>query len=244
VQPVPHLQCDRRSFASPTPVRIVALKRPRQTMPAAVRRAILERGLMEAYRARPPYQRNDYLAWIKRAVREPTKEKRLAQMLDELASGDRYMGMAYAARPAAEWHCGRCGRAFRVRNARHSCVSQTPAALFREHPRALAVVRAVERALTKVGPVEVEATKTQVAFRAERRFAYVWVPQMVLGRGSPDESVLTFDLPRRIGSPRVKEVVEVRPGLWTHHVPVASAREVDAEARAWLSEAYETRGLG
>jgi uncharacterized protein YdeI (YjbR/CyaY-like superfamily) len=50
---------------------------------------------MEAYRNRPPYQRNDYLGWIARAKLEQTRQKRLAQMLRELAGGDRYMNMIY-----------------------------------------------------------------------------------------------------------------------------------------------------
>lgn len=71
------------------------LKRPLNPMPEFVERALLERELVEAYRLRPPYQRNDYLGWINRAKREPTKRRRLAQMLDELEQGDRYMKMAW-----------------------------------------------------------------------------------------------------------------------------------------------------
>ncbi|MDR0248309.1 MAG: YdeI/OmpD-associated family protein [Oscillospiraceae bacterium] len=55
-------------------------------------------GLRERYRARPPYQRNDYIGWITRGKREETRRKRLNQMLDELRSGDAYMGMEYNAR--------------------------------------------------------------------------------------------------------------------------------------------------
>jgi uncharacterized protein YdeI (YjbR/CyaY-like superfamily) len=50
---------------------------------------------MEAYRLRPAYQQNDYLGWITRAKLEPTRKRRLAQMLGELSRGDRYMKMAY-----------------------------------------------------------------------------------------------------------------------------------------------------
>ena len=75
----------------------MALKRPIQDMPADVRRALDERGLLDAYHARPPYQRNDYLGWIARAKRDETREHRLAQMLDELAGGDRYMRMRWRA---------------------------------------------------------------------------------------------------------------------------------------------------
>ena len=71
------------------------LSRPLQPMPEFVRDALTERGLMETYRSRPPYQQNDYLSWINRAKRPATKEKRLFQMLDELARGDVYMKMPY-----------------------------------------------------------------------------------------------------------------------------------------------------
>jgi uncharacterized protein YdeI (YjbR/CyaY-like superfamily) len=60
-----------------------------------VRAALTRRGLLAAYRARPPYQRNDYLGWITRAKRPETRARRLAQMLDELAAGDRYMKMRH-----------------------------------------------------------------------------------------------------------------------------------------------------
>lgn len=73
------------------------LTRPRQVMPDWVWAALVERGLVERYRARPPYQQNDYLSWITRAVREETKQRRLALMLDELERGDVYMRMPYRA---------------------------------------------------------------------------------------------------------------------------------------------------
>lgn len=73
----------------------MSLQRPRHPMPQYVRDALVENGLMEAYEARPPYQRNDYLGWINRAKREDTRLRRLAQMLDELKGGDRYMKLPW-----------------------------------------------------------------------------------------------------------------------------------------------------
>jgi uncharacterized protein YdeI (YjbR/CyaY-like superfamily) len=70
-------------------------KRPRQLMSDLVREAVVRRDLMEAYRPRPPYQQNDYLGWIARTKRPETREKRLEQMLDVFAGGDRYMNMPY-----------------------------------------------------------------------------------------------------------------------------------------------------
>lgn len=67
-------------------------------MPASVRHALQVRGLMAAYRERPPYQQNDYLGWIARAKLEATQHKRLNQMLDELAGGRLYMKMAWRPR--------------------------------------------------------------------------------------------------------------------------------------------------
>jgi uncharacterized protein YdeI (YjbR/CyaY-like superfamily) len=71
------------------------LTRDLQPMPQFVRTALRDRRLMIKYQERPAYQRNDYLMWINEAKREETKEKRLAQMLDELASGGVYMGMRW-----------------------------------------------------------------------------------------------------------------------------------------------------
>ena len=55
------------------------LKRPRYPRPDFVKRALLENKVMDAYHSRPPYQQNDYVGWINRAVREDTKQKRLKQ---------------------------------------------------------------------------------------------------------------------------------------------------------------------
>jgi uncharacterized protein YdeI (YjbR/CyaY-like superfamily) len=71
------------------------LKRPLHPMPDFVREALEGRGLMEAYRARPAYQQNDYIGWITRAKRPATVEKRLNQMLNELEQGNVYMKMAW-----------------------------------------------------------------------------------------------------------------------------------------------------
>lgn len=75
------------------------LTRPIQPMPEDIARRLDAARLRDAYEARPPYQRNDYLGWIARAKRPETRDKRIAQMLEELAAGDRYMKMAWRQRP-------------------------------------------------------------------------------------------------------------------------------------------------
>lgn len=69
--------------------------RKREIMPDFVSQALADRGLRDRYDARPPYQRNDYLLWINKAKRDETRRKHLDQMLEELESGDVYMGMKW-----------------------------------------------------------------------------------------------------------------------------------------------------
>ena len=74
------------------------LTRARYPMPDFVKDALMEAGLLNAYKSRPPYQQNDYIGWITRAKREETRQKRLARMLYELERGDLYMNMKYKQR--------------------------------------------------------------------------------------------------------------------------------------------------
>ncbi len=79
------------TFAEPT-------ARERYPMPDFIAAALDRSNLWQQYQARPPYQQNDYIGWITRGKREETRQKRLAQMLEELRAGDAYMGMAYKAK--------------------------------------------------------------------------------------------------------------------------------------------------
>ena len=71
------------------------LTRDIQVMPDDLRKALESRNLTAAYEERPAYQRNDYLAWIDRARRPETRQRRVDQMLEELAKGGVYMGMRH-----------------------------------------------------------------------------------------------------------------------------------------------------
>jgi uncharacterized protein YdeI (YjbR/CyaY-like superfamily) len=73
------------------------LTRDIQPMPEDVQARLEQANLRDTYHARPAYQRNDYLAWIGRAQRPDTREKRIATMLDELELGGVYMKMDHPA---------------------------------------------------------------------------------------------------------------------------------------------------
>ena len=72
------------------------IPRPRHPVPGWLKTALNEADLDGAFAERPAYQRNDYVGWITRAKLEPTRQKRLAQMLEELRAGGVYMGMDHA----------------------------------------------------------------------------------------------------------------------------------------------------
>jgi hypothetical protein len=88
-----------------------------------------------------------------------------------------------------------------------------------------------------VGPAELRATKSQVAFRRRRAFAWAWMPGQYLRRPATP-LVLTVALPRRDPSPRWKQVVEPRPGRFVHHLELYTRADLDEEVIAWLREAW------
>ena len=101
----------------------------------------------------------------------------------------------------------------------------------------LAVLARVTEILADAS-VEVRTSKSQVAFRRNRGFAYLWRPgQYLRSPGAP--VVLSIVLGRRDASPRFKEVVHPSPRHWMHHLEVRAVTEVDDEVVAWLREAWE-----
>ena len=81
-------------------------------------------------------------------------------------------------------------------------------------------------------------SKSQIAFRHRRAFAWVWMPGQYL-RGPVAPLVLTVSLPRRDSSPRWKEIVEPYPGKFTHHLELYGVADVDGQVTTWLREAWE-----
>jgi hypothetical protein len=88
-----------------------------------------------------------------------------------------------------------------------------------------------------IGPSDLRVSKSQIAFRRRKAFAWAWMPGKYL-RGRPAPLVLTLSLHRRDPSPRWKEVVEPSPGRFTHHLELYSVADLDDEVRQWLREAW------
>ena len=113
----------------------------------------------------------------------------------------------------------------------------TPEDLFAGSPAGLAVHDRVAEAVGALGDVESRVTRSQVAFRHGRAFAWVWRPGQYVRSDVP--AVLSIALPREVASPRVKEIVHPSPRVWMHHLELHDPGEVDDEVRAWLREAWE-----
>ena len=110
--------------------------------------------------------------------------------------------------------------------------------LFSGRPRAFGLFLAVRKCIESIGPVKVEATKTQVSFGTRTKFAWVWLPQMWIKKQPENSITLTFDIARRIEHERIKSAVEPRPGRWTHHVVIEKESDLDETVCQWLREAY------
>ena len=107
---------------------------------------------------------------------------------------------------------------------------------FAEHPEALPVHERVRELLQPVDSYDVRITRSQVALRRRRGFAYLWLPGMYV---DSDVVVVSVALDRRIDSDRFKEVVQPRAGLWMHHLEVHDLADLDDEVGTWLCEAAD-----
>ena len=116
----------------------------------------------------------------------------------------------------------------------------TPTSLFEGVPDGLAVYLAVADLVAAVGEAEVRVTKSQIAFRRRKGFAYVWRPGQYVKSEVP--AVLSIALPRQVASDRFKEVAHPSAKVWMHHLELSDPAEIDDEVRAWLTQAYEDAG--
>lgn len=109
------------------------------------------------------------------------------------------------------------------------------------HPVALEVLARVRELLDALGPYDLRVSRSQLAFRRRRGFAYLWRPGQYLS-GPVAEVVLSVVLGRQDPSPRWKQVVHPAPAHWMHHLELRSPAELDDQVAAWLREAYDRAG--
>lgn len=98
----------------------------------------------------------------------------------------------------------------------------------------------IQRAIAEFGATSMRVTKSQIAFRRRKGFAYVWRPGQYLRTSVP--AVLSIALGRKVASPRFKSVVNPSPGVWMHHIELHGPQDVDPQVREWLREAFDGAG--
>ena len=105
------------------------------------------------------------------------------------------------------------------------------------HPVAVAVFERLRSCLQDVEP-EIRTTKSQIALRHRRDFAYLWLPGQYLKKPGA-EVVLSIVLGHHDASARFKEVAHPSARHWIHHLELHGPGEVDDEVLDWLREAVE-----
>ncbi len=95
----------------------------------------------------------------------------------------------------------------------------------------------IQQYLATLGSFEIRVTKSQVSFRRDKGFAWVWMPGKYLHRPVAP-LVLTFVFDQRDKSPRWKEIVEPAQGHFTHHLELSSLSDIDGEVEGWLHRAW------
>jgi hypothetical protein len=118
----------------------------------------------------------------------------------------------------------------------------TPEEYFDDSPLGRDICEHMRHLLADRWPdVSLRTTKSQVAFRRSRSFAFLWKPGMYL-RHPAAEVVVSIALPDRLASDRFKEVVHPSEGTWMHHLELHTMEDMDQEVDAWLLAAAEAAG--
>ena len=103
--------------------------------------------------------------------------------------------------------------------------------------KAVSIYRAIARPLLSLEGVRVTVSKSQVAFRARRGFAYAWAPRRYVRSDVP--IVLSIALREQLESFRFKQVAHPSRSIWMHHVELRLVRDVDPTLIEWLKLAYD-----
>jgi predicted transport protein len=109
---------------------------------------------------------------------------------------------------------------------------------FGEAQLARSLFDAVSREIALLGSVSIRVSKSQVAFRRKKNIAVVWMPSKYLKQPSAP-LVLTLSFSKPDDSPRWKQITQVTPKRYTHHLELHQVEDINAQVRGWLHEAWE-----
>ena len=112
---------------------------------------------------------------------------------------------------------------------------------FNEKPAALPLYEAfAQRLFAEIDNVTIKVQKTQISFSNKYNFAFVsFLPVRKVKDRPKTYITVTFGLQYKKESPRIDVASEPYPNRWTHHVLIASEKEIDDELMGWIKEAAE-----
>lgn len=131
------------------------------------------------------------------------------------------------------WKCPKCGRRFANRNQEHSCGRFSVEDFLRGKTReAIALYRAFESLVKRVGPITLAPAKTRIGFQARMIFAAV-------NKLKSDTLEAHVVLARRLENPRFTKIQTISPRNHVHNFQIRDVSELDDEVLGWLEEAYK-----
>jgi hypothetical protein len=129
------------------------------------------------------------------------------------------------------WTCNECGRTFGKRRA-HVCEpGLTVDAYFAARdPSLRKIYDAVAKHVRKLNGAHTEAVNVGILFKRDRTFAELRPRRVGFG--------LSLVMRRPLNDPRVARSVPIAGDRIWHVVVLESAKDVDAEVRDWITEAF------
>jgi hypothetical protein len=131
------------------------------------------------------------------------------------------------------WTCPRCGRTFAARNQTHTCapLGDVETHFARSQPAVRAGYEAALAVVQRLGPVDVLAERTRIAWHVRMSFA-AFQPKVAWLDGH-------LVLAREIPSPRWRRIEVFSARNVLHAFRLTGPDDVDAEFAGWLAEAYD-----
>ena len=136
---------------------------------------------------------------------------------------------------AEPWTCPACDRTFARTGQKHVCARYyVEDHLDAASSAARRIYDAFVARLAECGPFELAPTRRQIGLRGSKRiFAGVSF--------KGDQLSGYLDLPRRVSSPRFRNVSDYTHQLWVHHFTITTVDELDDEFAGWMAESLRHR---
>jgi hypothetical protein len=109
---------------------------------------------------------------------------------------------------------------------------------FQKKPKEYKLFSEIKKSLESLGEVESKVSKTQIAFKNKRQFAWVWLPMPWDKKRPKNCIILSFAFYRQIKNYRIVQSVKTRDNTWMHHIVIQAKSDIDGVVQKYLKQAY------